>query len=217
MPRDNSTASLRYDLTGQRFGRLVALSYEAGKWTCQCDCGNITQAIGGNLRSGNTTSCGCFRAEILDGRLRRTHGMSYTPAFAVWKGMIQRCSDPNTVGWEHYGGRGITVCDSWKVFENFYRDMKEPPPGKSIDRIDNDAGYSPENCRWATRKEQNRNTRRNLQVEYSGQTKPLSQWCEEFGLNYKVTHQRINRDGWSIERALSTSTKVQVQTLIGRH
>lgn len=210
MAHDDSTRNLRYDITGQRFGRLVAVSYEPGKWLCRCDCGKTTLATGGNLRSGNTTSCGCLRDENLStGRLRRTHGMSYTRVFTIWSSMKQRCYDPNAENYYLYGERGITICDRWLTsFENFYADMGEPPAAASIDRIDNDGPYSPENCRWSTRTEQNRNTRRNVSVEFNGVIKVLSKWCEELNLNYKVTHQRINRDGWSVQKALSTPTSL---------
>lgn len=125
---------------------------------CRCECGTIKTFYQYNLRNGTTRSCGCLRSETV--RARETiHGRSHTPAYEVFKLMHRRCGDPKAVGYHNYGGRGITVCERWKTFENFHADMGDPPPKLTLDRINNDGNYEPGNCQWATRSEQRRNQR----------------------------------------------------------
>jgi hypothetical protein len=138
--------------------------------------------------------------------VKRTHGATAggkkTPEYDVWNMMRQRCDNPRCKGYADYGARGIKVCRRWEKFENFIADMGRRPVGKyGIDRIRNSRGYSPSNCRWATYKEQSRNTRRNLWVEAFGRKQTLAAWCEELGLVYFKTRKRILR-GWEPERAL---------------
>lgn len=143
---------------GRRFGRLVVIAEGEGrKVTALCDCGKITHPATNNLSSGNTKSCGCLGEESKVTR-HKTHGMTNTPTYKVWCGIWKRTTNENAVNFERYGGKGVTVSPLWKSFEAFLADMGERPNGMTLDRIDNDKGYVPGNCRWATHPEQRRNT-----------------------------------------------------------
>jgi len=154
------------DITGQRFGRLIVVRFSHMKkesfWLCRCDCGTEKILRIGTLRAGTTTSCGCAHRDELVAR-NTTHGHNTrrktTSVYSRWAMMIQRCTNPRNSRWEWYGARGITVCKRWLQFENFLADMGEPPPGTSIDRIDNNRGYEPGNCKWNTSSEQAYNRR----------------------------------------------------------
>ena len=129
--------------------------------------------------------------------------MARTPEYAIWAGIIQRCTNEKTIGWENYGGRGISVCDRWLSFENFIEDMgMRPTPDHSIDRKDNDRGYSKDNCRWATETEQKRNTRRCVFIEYEGRRMPIAAWAEATGIPANTIAKRI-RAGWTDADAVS--------------
>jgi len=158
----------RIDLTGQRFGRLVVVSLEKSPrsrphWRCVCDCGEQRVVYGYSLTSGRTVSCGCFKvafATLLNLSHGHTRGRSQSPEYSVWEAMIQRGTNPKNRDWKNYGGRGITVCSRWLQFSNFLADMgRRPSPNLSLERVNNDLGYSAENCKWATRKEQRANQR----------------------------------------------------------
>jgi len=148
------------DLAGTRFGTLVVVRlaepdyFGKSQWVCQCDCGVQTIVRANALRRGTVSGCGCTNPR------RTTHGRSKTPAYRSWACMIRRCLFDTSPNYRHYGGRGITVCEEWKKFENFHRDMGERPVGYQLDRIDNDGNYEPGNCRWVTPKENSNNRRR---------------------------------------------------------
>lgn len=125
----------------------------------------------------------------------------YTPTYQSWQAMKQRCLQPNHPHYANYGGRGITICERWSIFTNFLEDMGERPADHSLDRINSDEGYSPTNCRWATRTEQNRNNAQNRNITFRGQTKCLSEWCELLRLNYARVYARLFKLKWSVEDA----------------
>lgn len=187
----------RIDMTGQKFGRLTALSYVGcspvgARWRCQCDCGNIIETNRNNLinKRAPTQSCGCLRREN-SSELHRTHGMSGSPTYRTWFSMRKRCEDKNDDHYKWYGARGINICERWRSFENFLSDMGVRPKGKTLDRVDNDGPYSPENCKWSTQKEQMNNTRNSLRFE--GRT--IQEWSKELGIKYHTLTYRMRKYG----------------------
>lgn len=186
------------DITGQRFGRLTAIRYShtgeenRAVWLCKCDCGRYVTVPGKSLRTGNTTSCGCLCIEHATERIVKfntKHGKAHTRLFGVWLGMRRRCNDPKADNYCNYGGRGIRVCEEWETdfnafytwaIENGYKDDAKRGI-YTVDRIDNDKGYSPENCRLASYSEQANNRRSTRFITYKGETKSRSQWARHFG------------------------------------
>lgn len=205
------------NLTGQRFGRLLVQAFYGKQirsdghtrmyFTCLCDCGTVSVVRSASLISGATTSCDCYRVEQaskINAIKNRTHGKYGTTVYHVWNGMIQRCYNPNGKSYKRYGGRGITVCDRWKKsFENFYSDMGDPSAGLTLERRDNNLGYSPENCLWASRTAQARNRRSNRLITHSGMTMCVAAWEEHLGLTPSIIIQRLDVLGWSVERAIT--------------
>jgi len=207
------------DLTGQTFGLLTALAYAGhnaahrAMWDCVCECGEKVTVRGERLRSGYTKSCGCLAKRRM-ATLNRTHGKSKTPLYRVWRGMIQRCEDANSPHFKYYGGRGIAVCAEWRSsFEAFERDMAAGyRAGLSIDRVDNDRGYSASNCRWATDTQQSRNRRFNRLITFEGETHCVSEWAELIGIKATTLGERLRR-GWSPERALTQGVDTKMRTV----
>lgn len=188
----------RIDLTEKQFGRLRVQGYAGlfnGKvfWACRCECGKDACVAGHLLRSGKTTSCGCYRAELMS-KTKRKHGMSCTPEWNVYSSMKSRCLNPADPKFRNYGGRGITVCARWlESFSNFYADMGPRPMGRSLDRIDVNGNYELINCRWATATQQAQNKTTNINLTYQGETKCLTQWAREFGVPTGTAYYRLQR------------------------
>ena len=192
------------DITGQKFNHLTAVEIVSRKplrWKCLCDCGNYTTVLSTNLRSGNVKSCGCIQH-----RGNPTHNLTNTRQYRIYRKIIRRCYVKNDPAYKDYGARGIKMCDEWrKSVVSFYNwSMNNGyADNLTIDRIDNDKGYSPENCRWTDQKQQCNNRRSCRLFTVNGVTKTLTQWCEDYNANYKNTYSRVFNLGWNIEEALT--------------
>ena len=193
------------DLVGESFGYLTVESRAEGyrygpRWLCRCVCGKAITVLGSNLRSRKTTHCGCKHEEIY--KLRKTKAVFYS--------MHCRCETPKAAGYVNYGGRGISVCERWENtqqgFNRFIEDMGPAPAGKSIERLDNDGDYSPENCVWAAHKDQARNKRTNRMIEFRGRTQCITAWAEEYKIHPGTLISRLNA-GWPLERALTAPVR----------
>lgn len=198
------------DITGMKYGRLTVLkkdhkdSRNEWFWLCKCDCGNIITVSGNKLRSGNTSSCGCYQQECR-GKQRISHGMTESKLYTIHRNMLSRCLNPKNNMYYRYGGRGITVCDNWLRFEGF-RDWAIASgyeEGLSIERVDIDAGYCPENCRWISKREQYLNRSDSHRITAFGKTQTIAEWAEETGIKYDTIERRINSYEWDPERAVS--------------
>lgn len=213
------------DLTGQKFGRLLVIKrgkshiQPNGKprvmWLCKCDCGNSIEVRGSDLKSNKTKSCGCYNHEKIMER-NYTHRMSKTHIYNIWRGMKDRCYNPNHQKYEYYGGKGIKTCVEWLIFENFYKDMKESydrhckeygEHQTTIDRINVNKDYCKDNCRWATYRQQSLNKNNTSFVEYQGKKIPLSILAQEYNINRATLYNRIFIMHWNIEKALKTKPK----------
>jgi hypothetical protein len=205
------------DLTGKRFGRWEVLGLAEprclrnGKttyyWKARCDCGRIRVVQGTNLKTGHSKSCGCLSGGGSPNELKA----KYPQEYEVWAGMKERCSNRNRRGSRNYIGRGITVCEKWRhSFKAFIADMgPRPSPRHSIDRIDNDRGYEPGNCRWATMTQQHRNRRSNHLLTFQGRTMTVTEWASVVGIKASTLFTRISKEKWSTERALTTPVQLQ--------
>jgi hypothetical protein len=198
-------------MIGQVFTRLTVVAQSAVRqkgevvWACSCVCGAVKHARGSALRGGYTKSCGCLQRESRS-VAKVTHGMSHTRVYRVWAAMWGRCTNPNTKNFADYGGRGIAVCARWRDFKKFLLDLGEPPAGALLERVNNNKGYSPSNCRWATRAEQNQNKRTTRYLTAGGETLPLVVWAKRLGIRHSTLRERLER-GWSEEQACTTPTK----------
>lgn len=202
---------MRADLTNQKFGRLTAIAISGRTsnghqlWLCQCECGNKKTVSDTHLKSGHTRSCGCLKKEKAKPPIVAKHNMSRTRLYQIWKDMRGRCERPTSPRYYTHGARGIKVCAEWQEFipfyewamANGYRD------NLTIERINNGGNYCPENCKWATQKEQGNNRRTNCLVEYNGEKHTLSEWATILGIKYSTLVGRINKRKWSVERAFN--------------
>jgi hypothetical protein len=206
------------DYTGRRYGNLVVLQRGSRNekrklysWICKCDCGNIKEIIGADLRNGNTLSCGCLSSRTSEHNATKTHGLSKSLIYNVYRSMLDRCNNESTKSYKDYGARGISVCNEWLTFEGFYSDMGESyKQGLTIERINYDGNYCKDNCIWIPKRDQGLNKRNNKMVTYNGELVALVKICREKNLNCKTIKHRLNR-GWDIEKALSTPIKSLVQ------
>lgn len=188
-----------HDISGQRFGRLVATAcdrrdWQHSYWRCQCDCGASHITTLNSLRRGLVVSCGCYRREFSKTKATK-HAATETAEYRIWAAMKRRCANPNVRAWKDYGGRGIKVCERWQQFENFLADMGPRPLGLTLDRIDHDGHYEPGNCRWATYVEQANNTRGNRLVFVGDRVLTVTQACGHYGIPVTTVWSRISR-GW---------------------
>lgn len=203
------------DLTGVRFGRLVAThrvtspsvkAISRSVWLCKCDCGGSVEVVGTSLTSGNTESCGCIGREKTIAR-NTTHGGSSRPEYISWMAMRSRCNSPTNSKYAYYGGRGIGYHESWNDFQTFLSDMGERPAGATLERKDSNADYGPENCVWASRTSQARNRRITLRLTLKGVTKPLAEWSDLLGIPYYTLKARKMSLKWPDEKSLTTPVR----------
>lgn len=200
------------DEVGNRYGRWTVVEQDddhKGKgafWRCVCDCGNTRSVSGSGLREGTTKSCGCLQKEMMSQR-QTTHGRARSSIYKAFDSMNHRCLNKSNASFNMYGGRGITVCERWhratpNAFENFLSDMGEKPSKKhTLERVDNDGPYSPENCRWATMQEQSNNKRNNINFTHWGRTQNITQWSKELRIDRGLVYGRLSL-GWTKVQAL---------------
>lgn len=201
------------DLTGRKFGRLKVIEFLERKkghtfWKCECSCGNTTITTTNSLIANETRSCGCLMREGNN----KKHMHSNTRLYHIWRNMKQRCYYPQSPSYKNYGEKGIAICEKWlNDFESFFEwSMKNGyKEDLTIDRINNDKGYSPRNCRWVTRKQQNYNTSRNRYISFEGETLALGQWAEKQNINKNTLKNRLDNkwSPWSIEKALTVPAR----------
>ncbi len=204
---------------GAKFGALTILC-EAPKRpqnanrrvSALCDCGNAKTFVLSEVLTGKIRSCGCLTKKT--GQITHGHTLrrKASPEYYSWASMLTRCTNPAVIAYQTYGARGVTVCDRWRMFSNFLEDMGKRPPDTSLDRIDNNGGYSKENCRWASRKQQSENRRSTKFFEVNGQRMTLSDLSSQFGIAYNTLHARIVRFKWPIEIALTKKPRISRYT-----
>lgn len=198
-------------IPGEKHGHLTAVrdtglkAVRNAKWLFRCGCGIEKVIIASSVSGGHTRSCGCLRRKNA-AVMNASHGLSGSRTYVSWLNMRSRCLNEKNPKYPSYGGRGIKVCKRWKKFKNFLEDMGERPKGLTIDRIDNNAGYTPQNCRWATPQEQANNKNNNVWFEYRGEKLTIPQWSRKCGVNEGTLWSRVRRDDWPIEKAILSKT-----------
>lgn len=207
-------------LIGKKFNRLTVIKrvgsdkYGNIKWLCICDCGNTTIVAGNELKRGGVKSCGCFRKQFAKQRassvaLHKKHGKRQTRLYTIWEGIKQRCYNEHSINYNNYGGRGIKVCDEWSnSFESFYNWAIQNGYEESltIDRINNEDGYNPNNCRWVSNLEQQNNRRNNIQISHFNKTQSLSKWAKELNIPYHILYYNI-KHGLSLQQIVDKLNK----------
>lgn len=204
------------DLTGKRFGRLVVLrrcESDKRKWNCQCDCGNKTSVLTSQLTSGKTKSCGCYKKDLDSKRFKKHGDANKSKLYCVWAGMKNRCKNKSHIGYKDYGGKGIRYCEEWEDYSNFknWAESNGYKEGLTIDRIDNNKNYCPENCRWVDRFVQANNMTKNHLLELDGEKHTIAEWSRITGIDQSVIKARVNRLGWSAEKTLKTPVRKLVK------
>ena len=202
---------------GKKFNRLLVLGTEeyikkySPYFPCRCDCGTIKKIPAYDVIRGHIKSCGCLQKEQYKNGKSKTHGMSRSPFYSSWRCMINRCTNPNNEEYHNYGKRGIMICEQWRKFENFYSDMFPIyKKGLYLERIDNSKGYYPENCTWATPKEQANNRRSNRILEFNGQHKNIRQWSDDTGIKFSTIIARL-RYGWTTKHTLTAPVRQRIE------
>ncbi|RLI83493.1 MAG: hypothetical protein DRP01_09035 [Archaeoglobales archaeon] len=195
------------NLAEEKFGRLTAIERVANNkwnkavWLCRCDCGNETTTLANHLRNGSTKSCGCLQQEA-----HITHGLTGHKLYWVWDAMKRRCKNEAHRSYKNYGNRGISVCDEWRTdFQAFYdwAMASEYEEGLTIDRINNNGNYEPDNCQFITIAENNRNQRRTRNITHDGKTMCISEWARELNVPKATLWKKLNR-GWTIARVMDS-------------
>lgn len=199
---------------GQKFNFMTIIGVEYTQrgwyWRCKCDCGEERLSSPYKIINGTTKSCGCKkvdRCHDMTSKYRIKHGGKKERLYGIWHGMKQRCYDSSCKDFDRYGKRGICVCENWRNDYNAFREWSINngyDSKKTIDRIDVNGNYAPDNCRWITLEEQNRNKEETIYLEYNGERKSLADWCDDLGIKYQTVYARIYHNGWSVNRALST-------------
>lgn len=206
------------DLTGKKFGKLLILSRANNsnngkvRWNCMCDCGKEKIIIGNSLKTRVTKSCGCLLKENKGPTLKHGHAKKgkVSKTYKIWNSILQRCNNLNNFAYKYYGGRGIKVCKRWFKFENFLKDIGEISDGLTLDRINNNGNYEPNNWRFSTMREQSRNKRNNYLLKYDGNERCLAEWEEITGISQRVIKARIVL-GWPIKKALTIPTRKRIK------
>lgn len=214
------------DLTGKKYGRRTVLcraddrfsadGYPIRYWKCKCECGTINEVSETHLIHGKANSCGCLIKDVMRAKQTR-HGEAHTRLYSIWANIKARTCNPNAPAWNDYGGRGITICDEWKYSYEAFRDWALDNGYKrdlSIDRVDNDKGYFPSNCRWTTTDVQARNKRNTIKITYNGRTLNAHDWSAITGIPEKIIKERYH-EGWTEEQILLCPVSPRKRRAIG--